>query len=260
MQLAVRMNVALIMGRSGSKSIRGKNLMPVLGRPLVLYPMLAALNAAKIDRVAITTDCPEMLRVAREYGIETILRPQELSHDSAQMVDGIVHALGVIGPEVKFLATLHANCATHSEGLIDRCITRLENAPAADACVSGVVDRAIHPFRTRKLTDTRHLVPWVNVPSGTSSNRQSLEPCVVLDGAIRVIRVATCFPPAGTPPFPYLGRDILFEENPGGRDIHSEDDVILTEHYLLRNGWTKERCPAFIKIPSGSKGSPDAVI
>lgn len=237
------MNVALIMGRGGSKSIPGKNVMPVLGRPLVLYPILAAQRAAKIDLVAVTTDCPEILRIAETEGVLPIRRPPGISHDTAQMVDGITHALEVIGGEIEFLVTLHANCGTHPPGLIDRCLARLEADAEADSCVSGPVEKSVHPFRTRRLSLEGTLDPWMPAPRDTSSNRQSLDPCVILDGACRAMRVRKCFPPEGDPPFPYLGRKVLFEENPGGRDVHDEDDVWLTEVFLRRHGWSEEKTP-----------------
>lgn len=240
------MNVALIMGRGGSQSIPRKNVVPVLGRPLVLYPILAARSASKIDRVVVTSDCPEILRVARVWGGQEIPRPPQLSHDTSQMVDGILHALDTIGDEIEFLVTMHANCATHSHGLIDRCIARLEEAPEADSCVSGTIDRAVHPYRTRRLAEDGQLKTWGGVPAGTSSNRQSLEPCVILDGAARAMRVSACFPPAGDAPFPYLGKTILFEENPGGLDVHDEDDLKLTERFLAAQKWTKDAMPDFI--------------
>ncbi len=243
------MNVALIMGRGGSKSIPGKNVTPILGRPLVLYPMLAAASAAKIDRVAVTTDCPEILRLAGARDVIRIQRPPEFSHDTAEMLDGIRHALEVLGGEVEYLVTMHANCATHSEGLIDRCIARLEADPGADSCVSGTIDKAVHPYRTRRLSERGRLEPWTEVPAGTSSNRQSLEPCVILDGAARAMRVSSCFPPTGDAPFPYLGRTVLLEENPGGRDVHDEDDLLLTRRFLERHGWTDAATPGYIVSP-----------
>lgn len=237
------MNVALIMGRGGSKSIPGKNVMPVLGRPLVIYPLLAALHARRIDQVVVTSDCPGIQRVATELKVRFIRRPDDISHDTAQMVDGILHALQEIGGTVEHLVTLHANCATHAAGLIDRCIARLEADPSADSCVSGVIDRSVHPYRTRKLTADGWLEPWNEVPANTSSNRQALDPCVILDGAARAMRVNSCIPANGSAPFPYLGRKILLEENPGGRDVHDEDDILLTERYLLRQGWTDTTLP-----------------
>jgi CMP-N,N'-diacetyllegionaminic acid synthase len=232
------MNVVLLMGRRGSKSIPGKNVRPVLGRPLVLYPILAAKRATLIDRIFVSTDCPDIIGTARCSGVEVIERPASISGDESQMVDAIRHALEVIGERVEFLVTMHANCATHRVGLIDDCIRRLQREPGADSCVSGTVDRAIHPYRTRRLLSDGTLQSWMPAPTGTSSNRQSLDPCVILDGAARALRVGGCFPIRGEAPFPYLGRTILFEENPGGRDVHDEVDLLLTERYLLGEGWT----------------------
>jgi len=232
------MNVALIMGRAGSKSIPGKNLIEICGKPLVFWPLQAALNAARIDLVAVTSDCPEIQRISRGMGVEIIERPRSLAQDTAQMVDGITHALEAFakkGLEVEHLVTMHANCATHSPGLIDSCLERLGLDPAADSCVTGSIDKGVHPFRTRKLGECGLLETWNAIPEGTSSNRQSLEPCVVLDGAARAMRVSSCFPPNGDAPFPYLGKRILFTENPGGLDVHDEGDMLLSKLFLLRH-------------------------
>ena len=45
------MIAALLLGREGSVGFPGKNLYPVLGRPLMEYPLLAALNAKSVDEV-----------------------------------------------------------------------------------------------------------------------------------------------------------------------------------------------------------------
>ena len=42
------MNVILLTGRGGSKSVPGKNVYPVLGRPLAFYPMTAAKRAREL--------------------------------------------------------------------------------------------------------------------------------------------------------------------------------------------------------------------
>ena len=54
---------ALIIGRKGSR-VKDKNVRPLLGRPLALYPMLAAKHAAAIDRVFVSTDCDKIQAIA----------------------------------------------------------------------------------------------------------------------------------------------------------------------------------------------------
>ena len=45
------MNAAIVTARKGSKSIRDKNVYEVAGRPLIAYPIQAALDARRIQRV-----------------------------------------------------------------------------------------------------------------------------------------------------------------------------------------------------------------
>ena len=239
--------MALLMGRKGSKSILGKNVWPILGRPLSVYPMLAAKAAKNIDRVMVTTDCPEITRLALELGVEVIERPASLSGDAAEMADGITHALEAIGVPVKYLVTMHCNSAIHRANLLDDCIARLESTPEADSCVSGVIEKSIHPIRTRKLTSQGLLEPWLETPPQTSANRQTLDPCIILDGAARAIRVANCVPFKGVPPYPYIGRTVLFEDNPGGLDVHDEEDLLLIEKRLRDMGWSETQVPAHIR-------------
>ncbi|RYZ25564.1 MAG: hypothetical protein EOP49_44455, partial [Sphingobacteriales bacterium] len=49
------MNVAIITARGGSKSIVDKNIYKVGGKPMVHYPIQAATDALKIDKVFVST-------------------------------------------------------------------------------------------------------------------------------------------------------------------------------------------------------------
>jgi len=217
--------------------VKGKNVYPVLGRPLVYYAMHAAKEATLIDDVYVSTDCEDIKRVAREMGVCIIDRPHALAQDSSELVDAINHAVESIGCEINFLITMHCNCGVHRQGIVDEAIEKLAGAPEADSCVSGYIDHSIHPYRTKKITSNGTLSTWLEMPENTSTNRQNLEPCFVLDGAVRVIRYNHCFPPNGQPPFSYLGNKILYIENVSGGDVHSLEDICMTEYLLKKIGW-----------------------
>ena len=189
-----------------------------------------------MDSIYLTTDCDELKALAREFGINVIDRPRELSQDDSELVDAITHAMAVIGQPIRFLITMHCNCGVHRRGLIDECISVLERDDKADSCVSGRIDNSSHPFRVRQVSDDGHLIPWLDVPIDASSNRQKLSPCFILDGAVRVMRVARCFPPTGSPPFAYLGQQVRYVENEGPGDVHSLTDISATEHYWTHHG------------------------
>ena len=57
------MIAALLLGRKGSVGFPGKNLHPILGRPLSWYPMNAAKQARTVDRVFLSTDDARIRRL-----------------------------------------------------------------------------------------------------------------------------------------------------------------------------------------------------
>ena len=200
------------------------------------YPILAAKQAAKLDRIYLSTDDEEMKRIARAHGIGVIDRPPELSGADSKAVDALLHAMEQMPEKPDVLVRMHCNCATHKPGLIDECVRRLEQHPEADSCVSGIIENGVHPLRTKQVRPDGYLDTWMEMADDTSDNRQDLVPCFVLDGACRAIRVATCFPAVGQPPFRYLGNRILYVENPGSCEVDNLADIAYTEHYLRTNG------------------------
>jgi len=230
-------NIILLTGRAGSKSVPGKNIALILGRPLAYYPMHAAKQSSYTDAIYVSTDCLKIQRLAREMGIQVINRPEHLSRDNSELIDAITHAVDAIGEDINYLITMHCNCGVHRPGLVDEAIQKLNKNPEADSCVTGYIDRSVHPIRTKQINEDGYLSPWDAIPDGTSTNRQNLAPCFVLDGAVRVMRYANCFPPNGQPPFTYLGNKILYLENTSGGDVHSLQDIASTEFLLRALGW-----------------------
>src|SRR5680860_643299 len=103
--------LALIPARSGSKSVPGKNLRRLLGRPLISYSIEHALSCRRITRTLVTTDSEEIARVAKDHGAEApFLRPPEISGDLALDVEFHRHALEWLrekeGYEPRFIVNL----------------------------------------------------------------------------------------------------------------------------------------------------------
>ena len=59
---------ALLLGRHGSAGFPGKNIYPVLGRPLIAYPLMAARDAQSVDRTYVSTDSAALASIAAQYG------------------------------------------------------------------------------------------------------------------------------------------------------------------------------------------------
>ena len=92
----------IILARAGSKGIPGKNIIDFCGKPLLAWSILQARNCEDVSDVYVSTDGEDIARVAREYGAKVILRPSELSTDTASSEAALEHAIGMIEKEEDF--------------------------------------------------------------------------------------------------------------------------------------------------------------
>ncbi len=84
--------IGVIPARGGSKSIPLKNLKDFCGKPLIAWSIISAKNS-KLDRVIVSTDNPEIARMAKEYGAEVpFIRPSDLAQDTVGMEPVLKHA------------------------------------------------------------------------------------------------------------------------------------------------------------------------
>ena len=85
---------AVIPARSGSKSIKDKNLALLGGHPLIAYSIALAKTTESIDKVIVSTDSLEYAKIAEKYGAEVpFLRPKALSQDSSTDYDFMSHTV-----------------------------------------------------------------------------------------------------------------------------------------------------------------------
>ncbi|MEO3786663.1 acylneuraminate cytidylyltransferase [Actinocorallia sp. B10E7] len=94
--------VCVIPARGGSKGVPGKNLAEVGGLPLVVRAVRAARRAGTVEEVVVSTDDPGIASAAGDAGARIVMRPAELSGDTATSESALLHALGLLPglPEV----------------------------------------------------------------------------------------------------------------------------------------------------------------
>ncbi len=86
--------MALICARGGSKGLPGKNLRVLGGRPMIAWSIDSAKQCPSIDRVIVSTDCPKIAKVARDYKAQVpFMRPAELAEDNSPEWPVWQHAL-----------------------------------------------------------------------------------------------------------------------------------------------------------------------
>lgn len=86
--------LAVIPARSGSKSVKDKNIRIMNGKPLLAHSIGHALQSELVNRVMVSTDSPLYQRIAQEYEAEApFLRPAEISGDTSLDIEVFEHAL-----------------------------------------------------------------------------------------------------------------------------------------------------------------------
>ena len=86
--------LAIIQARGGSKSIPGKNIKSLAGKPLIAWTIEEANRARTINRVIVSTDDREIAKISKRYNAEVpFLRPKELATDTAKSIGLLRHAL-----------------------------------------------------------------------------------------------------------------------------------------------------------------------
>lgn len=83
-------NIAIIPARSGSKTLPGKNIKELNGKPLIAYSIEAAINSGCFDTIMVSTDSEKYAEISRTYGAEVpFLRSKFTSSDSASSWDTV---------------------------------------------------------------------------------------------------------------------------------------------------------------------------
>ncbi len=86
--------LAVILARCDSKRLPRKNILMLHGKPLIEWIIDAALGSKYIDTVVVSSDCEEIIAVAKKAGADVpFIRPKELASDTALTIDVVKHAI-----------------------------------------------------------------------------------------------------------------------------------------------------------------------
>ncbi|PZE54680.1 hypothetical protein DEJ24_15560 [Curtobacterium sp. MCPF17_001] len=178
--------LAVIPARAGSKGIPGKNLRQVAGRTLVARAVRAALAAASVDEVVVSTDGDAIAAEAVAAGARVVRRPADLSGDQASSESALLHALDTVAtghdaPEV--LLFLQATSPFIDPADLDRAVARVLDG-AADSVLAAAPS---HAFLWRVTEDGSALA--VNHDAATRPRRQDRAPEYRETGAFYAVRV-----------------------------------------------------------------------
>lgn len=133
------MILAFIPARGASKRLPRKNLKLLDGHPLISYSIAIAKKVKVIDRCVVSTEDPEIARVALLYGAEVINRPETLADDFATTASVAKHALEQLikrNEKPDILVTLQPTNPLRPVSLVDKAIELFEYHKNIDSVIS----------------------------------------------------------------------------------------------------------------------------
>ena len=96
-------NFAIIPARIGSKRIKKKNIKIFNGKPMLYWPYQKALKSNLFDKIIISSDSSDVLRIAKKIGFDLMIkRPKGLANDFSGTQEVIRHAIAELEPKHYF--------------------------------------------------------------------------------------------------------------------------------------------------------------
>ena len=183
--------IAIIPARGGSKGIPRKNIVKVLGKPLIAYTIEVAKDADCLDRIIVSTDDDEIRTISLEYGAEApFLRPKELAEDHVPDKSVFVHALKWLEEKEDYRPDVVLNLRPTSPLRLVEDIEKVVKKMIVTGCdsVRTVCRVKHHPYWMKKL-EGDCAIPFVEgKDERIYYQRQLLPPVYRINGSVDAVR------------------------------------------------------------------------
>ena len=187
--------LTVIPARSGSKSVKDKNIKLLKGRPLLDFSIKYSLKCSLITDTIVSTDSKEYSEIAISLGEKCpFLRPDYLAGDLVKDFEVINHALlkmeEINSHLYDLIVLLRPTSPLRPEGLIEKSIEMLLNNKSSTS-VRAMTKSSQHPFRSWKLSKDGSVESFFDHHEPYNFPRQELPVSYFQTGDIEVIKRET---------------------------------------------------------------------
>jgi len=171
--------LAIIAARSGSKSIKNKNLSKINGRTLLDWIISKSLNSKYLDKIFVSTDAKVYQKLAIKYGACCpSLRPKAISRNDSTEIQYILHTLHVLKKKdfvPNYIVRLQPTSPFQSTLDIDNSIKKIVDDKKATS-LQVISESSQSPIKALQINDKKYLKPYFNLKSNNNVlNRQKLK-------------------------------------------------------------------------------------
>jgi len=229
-------HLCTICARGGSKGVPGKNLRPLLGKPLVVHTVEQARACGLFVAIAVSSDSEAILEASRGAGADVLVRrPPELASDTAAKVPAIRHCLETaerqLGRSFAIFVDLDATSPLRLPQDIVGAVRLLEER-GASSVITGAPARH-SPYFTLVELDARGTPRLSKKLERPVERRQDAPPCYDMNGSVYVWRRDAFL----RDPAVFYDDTALFEMPPERSvDIDSELDFQIVEMLMRKRG------------------------
>lgn len=122
--------LAIIPARSGSRRLKNKNLKKFINKPLIYWSIKASKLSKYIDKTVVTSDSNQILKVAKKYKADFIMkRPKYLSTSKASSWDVVRYTINSLSKKkfkFDYIILLQPTSPLRTEKHIDKCIQKMK--------------------------------------------------------------------------------------------------------------------------------------
>jgi len=220
----------LIPARGNSKGLPGKNIKPLLGKPLIHYTLDIAKELADTDSICVSVDNDEIISLVSDYGVDVpFKRPEELATDTAKMEDVILHALDHYeekGIKYDAVVLMQPTSPLRKAEHIREAIAQFDES--VDMIVS-VHETDANPYYLLFEEDEEGNLKH-SKEAGAIHRRQDVPPVYQYNGTVFVINVQSLREHKLLVNFERINKYLMDKED--SIDIDGELDWVLCEHIM----------------------------
>jgi N-acylneuraminate cytidylyltransferase/CMP-N,N'-diacetyllegionaminic acid synthase len=183
--------LALIPARGGSKGLPRKNIIDLCGRPLLGWPIQAASNSKYVDRIIVSTDDPEIAKIAETQGAEVpFIRPPELATDTATSFSVIEHAITYLAKKEQrydYILLLEPTSPLTEVQDINEAMEKLQaSRKTADSIISVSKVQASHPVFDVIIGEDGLIHSFMTQDFAAAGRRQDISDLYFFDGSLYI--------------------------------------------------------------------------
>lgn len=233
------MKVNVLLTGRGNNTLKDKNVLDVLGKPVMYYPANACKKSSAVNNFYCSSDDDKILEIAQSLGYIRIKRPAELALPTSQHIDCILHGLKFMEnckdlPDILVVAL--ANNVTIKSSWIDDCVDIMKKDMSVTSVIPVYQDNDHHPLRAKKIDSNGLIQMYENVNGHVSTNRQDLEPCYFVSHNIWVLNTEYVLSgKTGQAPWSFMGDRIVPYVIEESLDIHHKIDLTVAKEWIEKN-------------------------